>query len=26
MLAACGHLPEVEFPSCVNELIAAHLS
>ena len=26
MLAGCGHLPEVEFPSCVNNLIAAHLS
>jgi len=26
MLAGCGHLPEVEFPSCVNDLIAAHLS
>ena len=26
MLAGCGHLPEVEFPSCVNHLIAAHLS
>jgi pimeloyl-ACP methyl ester carboxylesterase len=26
MLAGCGHLPEVESPSCVNELIAAHLS
>lgn len=24
-LAGCGHLPEVEFPSRVNELIAAHL-
>jgi pimeloyl-ACP methyl ester carboxylesterase len=26
VLAGCGHLPEVEFPSCVNDLIAAHLS
>ena len=26
MLAGCGHLPEVEFPSRVNELITAHLS
>ena len=26
MLVGCGHLPEVEFPSCVNHLIAAHLS
>jgi pimeloyl-ACP methyl ester carboxylesterase len=26
MLACCGHLPEVEFPSQVNDLIAAHLS
>jgi len=26
MLAGCGHLPEVEFPSRVNGLIAAHLS
>ena len=26
MLAGCGHLPEVELPSCVNDLIAAHLS
>ena len=26
MLAGCGHLPEVKFPSCVNDLIAAHLS
>ena len=26
MLAGCGHLPEVEFPSRVNDLIAAHLS
>jgi 3-oxoadipate enol-lactonase len=26
MLAGCGHLPEVEFPSRVNALIAAHLS
>jgi len=25
MLAGCGHLPEVEFPSRVNDLIAAHL-
>jgi pimeloyl-ACP methyl ester carboxylesterase len=25
-LAGCGHLPEVEFPSRVNDLIAAHLS
>jgi pimeloyl-ACP methyl ester carboxylesterase len=24
-LAGCGHLPEAEFPSCVNDLIAAHL-
>ena len=26
MLTGCGHLPEVEFPLCVNDLIAAHLS
>jgi hypothetical protein len=26
VLAGCGHLPEVEFPSRVNDLIAAHLS
>jgi len=26
MLAGCGHLPEVELPSRVNDLIAAHLS
>jgi len=26
MLACCGHPPEVEFPSRVNDLIAAHLS
>jgi pimeloyl-ACP methyl ester carboxylesterase len=26
MLARCGHLPEVELPSRVNDLIAAHLS
>jgi pimeloyl-ACP methyl ester carboxylesterase len=26
MLAGCGHLPEVEFPSRVNDLIAEHLS
>jgi len=26
MLAGCGHLPEVEFPLRVNDLIAAHLS
>jgi pimeloyl-ACP methyl ester carboxylesterase len=26
MLAGCGHLPEVEFPSRVNDLIATHLS
>jgi 3-oxoadipate enol-lactonase len=26
MLAGCGHLPEVEFPSRVNDLIAAHMS
>ena len=26
MLAGCGQLPEVEFPSRVNDLIAAHLS
>jgi pimeloyl-ACP methyl ester carboxylesterase len=26
MLVGCGHLPEVEFPSRVNDLIAAHLS
>ena len=26
MLPGCGHLPEVEFPSRVNDLIAAHLS
>jgi pimeloyl-ACP methyl ester carboxylesterase len=26
MLAGCGHLPEVEFPSHVNDLIAAHMS
>jgi 3-oxoadipate enol-lactonase len=26
MLAGCGHLPEVELPSRVNELIATHLS
>ena len=26
MLACCGHLPEVEFPWRVNDLIAAHLS
>jgi pimeloyl-ACP methyl ester carboxylesterase len=26
MLAGCGHLPEVEFPSRVNDLIVAHLS
>jgi pimeloyl-ACP methyl ester carboxylesterase len=26
MLAGCGHLPEVEFPSRVNDLIAARLS
>jgi len=26
MLACCGHLPEVEFPSRVNDLITAHLS
>ena len=25
MLAGCGHLPEVEFPARVNDLIAAHL-
>jgi pimeloyl-ACP methyl ester carboxylesterase len=26
ILAGCGHLPEVEFPSPVNDLIAAHMS
>jgi 3-oxoadipate enol-lactonase len=26
LLAGCGHVPEVELPSCVNELIAGHLS
>jgi pimeloyl-ACP methyl ester carboxylesterase len=26
MLAGCGHLPEVEMPQRVNQLIAAHLS
>jgi pimeloyl-ACP methyl ester carboxylesterase len=26
MLAGCGHLPEVEFPLRVNDLIATHLS
>jgi 3-oxoadipate enol-lactonase len=26
LVAGCGHLPEVELPSCVNELIAGHLS
>ena len=26
MLACCGHLPEVEFPSRVNDLITVHLS
>jgi pimeloyl-ACP methyl ester carboxylesterase len=26
MLAGCGHLPEVELPSRVNDLITAHLS
>ncbi|MBV8090554.1 MAG: alpha/beta hydrolase, partial [Alphaproteobacteria bacterium] len=26
MLAGCGHLPEVELPSRVNDLIASHLS
>ena len=26
MLAGCGHLPEVEFPARVNDLISAHLS
>jgi len=26
MLACCGHLPEVELPSRVNDLITAHLS
>ena len=26
MLAGCGHLPEVEFPGRVNDLIASHLS
>jgi pimeloyl-ACP methyl ester carboxylesterase len=26
MLAGCGHLPEVELPSRVNDLIAGHLS
>ena len=26
MLAGCGHLPELEFPARVNDLIAAHLS
>jgi 3-oxoadipate enol-lactonase len=26
MLSGCGHLPEVEFPSRVNDLTAAHLS
>jgi 3-oxoadipate enol-lactonase len=26
MLAGCGHLPEVELPSRVNDLIAAHQS
>ena len=26
MLAGCGHLPEVELPSRVNDLIAEHLS
>jgi pimeloyl-ACP methyl ester carboxylesterase len=26
MLAGCGHLPEVEFPSQVNDLISGHLS
>jgi len=26
MLAGCGHLPEVELPSSVNDLIVAHLS
>jgi len=26
MLACCGHLPEVEFPGRVNDLIASHLS
>jgi pimeloyl-ACP methyl ester carboxylesterase len=25
LLAGCGHLPEVEMPHRVNELIAAHL-
>ena len=25
MLAGCGHLPEVEFPSRVNDLVAAHV-
>jgi pimeloyl-ACP methyl ester carboxylesterase len=25
-LTGCGHLPDVEFPSRVNDLIAAHLS
>jgi len=26
ILAGCGHLPEVELPSCVNDLIKAHLN
>jgi pimeloyl-ACP methyl ester carboxylesterase len=26
MFAGCGHLPEVEFPSRVNDLIATYLS
>jgi pimeloyl-ACP methyl ester carboxylesterase len=26
MLAGCGHLPEVELSSCVNDLIVAHLN
>jgi pimeloyl-ACP methyl ester carboxylesterase len=26
MLAGCGHLPELELPARVNDLIAAHLS
>ena len=26
ILAGCGHLPEVELRSCVNDLIKAHLN
>jgi pimeloyl-ACP methyl ester carboxylesterase len=26
ILAGSGHLPEVELPSCVNDLIKAHLN